>query len=284
MARFVVLAARRPPNPVVAAAGDIACAPTDPNYNGGKGTGTACMQAATGNLLPGVKNLKAVLTLGDNQYDNGALTEYQASYDPTWGQIRAITHPAPGNHEYQTPGASGYFAYYGASAGTGYYSFDIGAWHLISLDSEIDVSAGSPQEEWLKNDLQTHKAFCTLAYWHKARFSSGVNGNYAAYAPLWQDLYAAGADVVINGHDHDYERFAPQNPAQQPDAEGIAEFVVGTGGRNHFPLASSQPNSQVFNSDTFGVLELTLHPTTYDWKFQPVAGSSFTDSGSANCH
>lgn len=241
------------------------------------------MEAATANLLAGVDKLAAVLTLGDNQYDNGALTEYQASYDQTWGRLKAITHPAPGNHEYQTPAASGYFAYYGHSAGRGYYSFNVGRWHLISLDSEIDASAGSAQEQWLKNDLQAHKAYCTLAYWHKPRFSSGVNGNYAAYATLWQDLYAAGADVILNGHDHDYERFGAQNPSAQPDPKGIREFVVGTGGRNHFALATRQPNSQVFNSDTFGVLELTLHPTSYDWRFQPVAGAGFTD-GHANCH
>jgi acid phosphatase type 7 len=228
--------------------------------------------------------LAAVLVLGDNQYETGALADYLASYDPTWGRVKSITHPAPGNHEYTMPGAKGYFSYFGKSAGSGYYSFDIGGWHIISLDSEINTAAGSPQERWLRRDLSSHHALCTLAYWHKPRFSSGINGNYADCATLWQDLYAVGADVVLNGHDHDYERFAPQNPSQQPDPKGIREFVVGTGGFSHFSRASNQSNSEAFDSDTFGVLQLTLHPTGYDWKFVPEAGGSFTDSGSGSCH
>jgi hypothetical protein len=267
-----VVAAAPGADPVIAAAGDIAN-PVSPSAS----------QWATSDLL--VRgNYTAVLTLGDNQYEDGLLTDFLSSYDPTWGRVKAKTYPAPGNHDYHTPGAAGYFTYFGARAPASYYSFDLGAWHLISLDSEIDHSDGSAQERWLENDLIGHPNACVLAYWHKPRFSSGPHGSDSSYDAFWQDLYTAKADVVLNGHDHDYERFAPQTPAAVADARGIREFVVGTGGHGHYSLTSLQPNSEVFNGDTYGVLELTLHATTYEWRFVPAVGfGTFTDAGSGTC-
>jgi len=196
-------------------------------------------------------------------------------------------HPAPGNHEYETPDAAGYFAYFGAIAGKpgeGFYSYDYGAWHIIVINSSIDVSATGPQIQWLRGDLAAHPALCTLAYFHYPLFSSG---NYATpeMKATWDALYAAGADVVISGHDHIYERFAPQTPAGVPDpARGIRQFTVGTGGRSHLPIVAVAPNSEVRDNKTFGVLKLTLHATSYDWVFVPVTGGKFTDSGSSTCH
>ena len=267
-------------DPTIAAAGDIACDSSNP------GT-TTCHQAATADLLA-AGNFTAVLGLGDHQYPSGALADFNAYYDPTWGRVKAKTYPAPGNHEYQTSGAAGYFAYFGdraGPAGRGYYSFNVGSWHVISLNSEISTAAGSPQEAWLKADLAASSQRCTLAYWHKPLFSSGPHGNDPSVKPLWDVLYAADADVVLAGHDHDYERFAPQTPSGSADAtRGIREFVVGTGGKEHYSISSTKPNSQVHNTDTFGVLRLTLHPDGYDWKFLPEAGKTFTDSGTGSCH
>jgi hypothetical protein len=277
-------------DPVIAAAGDIACASATP-------TPTTCHQQATSDLLVAMP-LTAVLTLGDDQYEKGALGAYQAFYGPTWGRELAITHPAVGNHEYLTPGASGYFTYFGAAAGDatkGYYSVDIGTWHVVVLNSnctEIDpgpalqgCAKGSPQESWLRQDLQSSTATCTMAVWHHPRFSSGTHGNDTQMQALWKDLYTSNADVLLVGHDHDYERFAPQNANGGPDpVRGIREFVVGTGGRSHDPFGVPKPNSEVRDNQTFGVLQLTLHPTSYDWVFVPEAGATFTDSGSTACH
>jgi hypothetical protein len=270
-------------DPVIAAAGDIACSNPAPTKN-------ACHQMATSNLLVGA-GLAAVLPLGDLQYEAGALDKFQASYDPSWGRVKSITHPAVGNHEYGTKGAAGYFAYFGAAAGApgkGYYSYDIGSWHLIALNSNcgsVSCKAGSPEWNWLKADLASHTNTCTLAYWHHPHFSSGPHGDGGETGDLWQALYDGGADVVLNGHDHDYERFAPQNPQAVADPSfGIREFVVGTGGRSHYAFSAIKPNSQVRNADTFGVLMLTLHKDSYSWKFVPEAGGTFTDSGTDNCH
>jgi hypothetical protein len=196
-----------------------------------------------------------------------------------------------GNHEYNTSGASGYYSYFGAAAGDpskGYYSYDLGGWHFVVLNSNCGVvscASGSPQEVWLRNDLAAHAAACTLAYWHHPRFSSGQHGNNTSSSVFWQDLYNANADVVLNGHDHLYERFGPQNPSAGFDsARGIREFIVGTGGRNSYSFTSVQPNSEVRQSGTFGVLKLTLHANGYEWQFVPEAGKTFTDTGSANCH
>jgi calcineurin-like phosphoesterase family protein len=258
-------------DPVFVGAGDISnCSRTE--------------DEATAKLLDNISG--TVFTTGDNVYPDGTLTQFNNCYAPTWGRHKSRTKPVPGNHDYHVAGAGGYFDYFGAAAGDpakGYYSYNLGAWHIIALNSEISQSAGSTQEQWLRADLAANPKTCTLAYWHKPRFSSGQHGNIAASQPLWQALYDYGADVVLNGHDHTYERFAPQNPSAQADPKGIREFVVGTGGAGLYPFTSNQPNSQVRNNATFGVLKLTLHSTSYDWQFIPIAGQNFTDSGSANC-
>jgi acid phosphatase type 7 len=277
-------------DPVVATAGDIACDPGDGRFNGGAGISGACKQLATSNILFG-SDVAAVLPLGDNQYEDATQWKFMQSYDASWGRLMSLTRPVPGNHEYVTPGAAGYYGYFGSRAGDptkGYYSFDIGAWHIIALNSECanigGCGAGSPEETWLRNDLAAHSNVCTLAYWHRPRFTSGFHGNDDSFATWWFDLYNAHADVVLAGHDHDYERFAPQDPSQNPDPNGIREFIVGTGGQEHEPFVAQAPNSEVFNSDTFGVLKLTLHASSYDWQFVPEAGGTFTDSGTASCH
>ena len=276
-------------DPVIAAAGDIACDPSDGNFNGGNGTSGSCRQKAVSDLFVN-RNFSAVLTLGDTQYEDGSLTKYQQSFDPSWGRAKSIIRPAVGNHEYLTAGASGYYNYFGAAAGDrtkGYYSYDIGAWHLIALNSNCSqvggCGAGSPQEQWLKSDLAAHPTMCTLAYWHHPRFSGGEHGSSTSYDAFWRALYAAGADIVLSGHDHDYERFAPQNPSGAADPNGIQQFVVGTGGKNHYTFTTTLPNSLVRNSDTYGILKLTLHVASYDWQFVPEAGKTFTDSGTRNC-
>ena len=271
---------------LIAVAGDIACANTDASYNGGNGTATACRQKATSNLLVG-GGYAAVLALGDNQYNSGSLSQFQAVYDPTWGRVKSITHPAVGNHEYGTSKASGYFSYFGASAGDpskGYYSFNVGSWHLIALNSNCTIvacTAGSAQEIWLRNDLATHPNLCTLAFDHHARWSSGHDGDNTFMQPMWQDLYNANAELFLSGHSHNYERFAPQNATGGLDnARGIRQFVVGTGGAFFTGVGSAHPNSQVRNNDTFGIMKMTLRPTGYDWQFIRAAGGTFTDSGS----
>ena len=269
---------------MIAAAGDIACPP------GARITAGECHQATTALLLSRLRPA-AELPMGDNQYETGALTAYRASYRATWGRFDAIVRPVPGNHEYAVNDGTGYYAYFGARAGNparGYYSYDLGAWHLIALNSNCSVvscAAGSAQVRWLRADLAAHPRRCTLAYWHHPRFSSGPHGNDQPVAPLWRALYAAGADVVLNGHDHDYERFAPQTPAARADARrGIREFVVGTGGRSHYPTLIPRANSQRRNSSTFGVLALTLHRDGYTWRFVPEAAGRFTDRGTGRCH
>jgi hypothetical protein len=278
----------RAADPLVAAAGDIACSslPKDPD---------SCQQQATSDLLVG-RPLAAVLMLGDGAYEDGTLAQFQTFYDPTWGRFKSITRPAIGNHEYQTVDGQGYFQYFGAAAGdprTGWYSFDIGAWHLIVLNSNCyklgGCGVGTPQVQWLRADLAAHPNSCTLAYWHHPHFSSGFsyddNSGRNPTGAFWNELYAAGADLVLNGHDHDYERFGLQDPEGEPDpGYGIREFVVGTGGRSHSGFPTPSLNSEVRDSATFGVLELTLHRASYDWRFVPVPGSTFTDSGSGRCH
>ena len=277
-------------DPMIAAAGDIACASNSSSFNGLLGTSSNCRMGATSDVL--LRDTPdAVLTLGDNQYETGAYIDYLKSYDPTWGRLRSVTYPVPGNHEYGTSNASGYFQYFAERAGnpsTGYYSFDVGSWHIVALNSQCSAAgctSSSAQVKWLVNDLAQHRAACTLAYWHIPRFSSGEHGSNNTYQPFWQALYDAGAEVVLNGHDHDYERFAPQTPTGAADsARGIREFVVGTGGKSTYGFGSTRPNSQVRKSGVFGVLELTLHASSYDWKFAPASGTTFTDSGSTSCH
>jgi hypothetical protein len=287
-------------DPVIAAGGDIACDPTDADFNGGAGKGVRCAQRATSDLLVG-KGYTAVLALGDNQYLCGGYSAYLQSYDPSWGRVKSITRPVPGNHEYLTSGgldcdtsgnAGGYFRYFGAAAGDptkGYYSYDIGTWHLIALNSNClaigGCGAGSPQETWLKNDLAMHPNACTLAYWHHPRFNTDFHGDASETAQFWQDLYDAGADVVLNGHAHAYERFAPEDPAERYDpTRGIREFVAGTGGEDFHAFTSTKTLIETQQDTTFGVLSLTLHATSYDWRFVPIAGGAYSDSGSAFCH
>jgi hypothetical protein len=295
-------------DPTIAAAGDIACDPDSQYFNGGLGEANHCRQAYTGDLLES-GNYAQVLALGDLQYNNGTLAKFQISYDPSWGTSKAITRPAVGNHEYEDPSAAGYFDYFngvGSPTGPagdrslGYYSFDIplpsgATWHLISLNSQCaDPDAatagqlgacdpGSPQEQWLKNDLATHPADCTLAYWHHPLFSSSTFANSPQMATFWQDLQDAGADLVLNGHHHDYERFARQNADGIADPTAMREFVVGTGGHSHFAMGTIQPNSEARDDTTFGILELTLHDAGYEWRFVPEAGETYTDFGSAAC-
>ena len=245
---------------------------------------------ATAKLLDQIPG--TVMAVGDLAYPDGTKENFQC-YDQTWGRQKARTRPAPGNHEFHSSAATPYFDYFGSVAGApgdGFYSYELGAWHIVVLNSECgDVGgcgSGSREEKWLRADLAAHPSYCTLAYWHKPLFSSGgAHGNDLEVTPLWQALYEAGADVVIGGHDHNYERFAPQNPQGEPDsARGIREFVVGTGGKNLRPFGSTKANSEVRNNEAFGVLKLTLGARGYDWQFISQAGKPFTDTGTAACH
>lgn len=247
-----------------------------------------CRQVATSDLLVGA-GYRAVLALGDIQYEDASHAKFLSSYDRSWGRVKDVTRPVPGNHEYRTPGAAGYFEYFGEAAGDrteGYYSFDLGTWHVVALNSNCAAVGGchesSPQETWLRADLAVTSARCTLAYWHHPRYSSGVHGSDRAYQAFWQALYDAGADLVLVGHDHDYERFAPQDADGLPDpARGVRQFVVGTGGARPYAFASLRANSEVRMS-TLGVLKLTLSAEGYTWEFISVAGPR--DSGTASCH
>jgi acid phosphatase type 7 len=270
-----------PSGEVVLAAGDIA------NCH-------AQGDEATAELVEGIDG--TVLALGDEAYPKGSQANFEQCYNPSWGRFKERTEPVPGNHEYETQGARGYFEYFGEAAGDpeeGYYSYDLGSWHIVALNSncgegEIRCGPGSSQRKWLKEDLASNadEGQCTLAYMHHPRFSSGEeHGSTPNLEPLWETLYEAGADVVLSGHEHNYERFAPQDPEGMADPErGIREFVVGTGGKSHYPIVNPIANSEVHNDETYGVLKLTLHPHSYEWEFVPVEGETFTDSGGARCH
>jgi len=283
-------------DPVVMAAGDIACDPASSYFNDGLGIPRHCGELKTSDLLLR-SDLWAVLPLGDTQYQDGALAKFAASYDPTWGRTKYLQRPAIGNHEYQT-GAAGYFDYFngvGAADGPagnralGYYSFDVGTWHIVSLNSNCakvpgGCDIGSPQERWLSADLAAHPTKCTLAMWHSPLFSSFRGGDVQTIA-LWQTLYSAGADVVLVGHHHFYERFAPQTAGGDRDpAQGIRQFTVGTGGKSLDSPGARDPNSVVIGDSTFGVLKLVLHPGSYDWAFESASPDPFTDVGSYPCH
>ncbi len=264
-------------DPVLIAAGDIASC----NSPGDEET------AALLDYIPGI-----VITLGDNVYDSGSSNEFNNCYAPSWGRQITRTYPSVGNHDYLTPGATGYFTYFGAAAGDpkkGYYSYDLGAWHIAVINANCSEVGGcgvnSPQLAWLQSDLAAHPTLCTLAYWHQPRFTSGAQGNDSAVGLIWQALYQAGVELVLNAHDHDYERFAPQDPNGVADpVNGIREFVVGTGGKELGTIGTPINNSEVQNDNTWGVLKLTLHPAGYSWDFIPVEGQKFTDSGSDTCH
>ena len=311
-AGLVATNARAAGDPVIAAAGDIACAVQQ------KTTPGQCRQAETAKLIESLKPA-AVLALGDEQYPCGSAADFATSFEKTWGKLKAKLHPVPGNHEYNVgaPGksatsrvgsdcattpspsdAAGYYGYFGAAATPlepscragcgGWYSFDIGAWHIIGLNSNceaVSCTAGSAQETWLKADLAAHPNACTLAMWHHPRFSSGISGNNSGMATLWRDLYQTGADVVLTGHDHDYERFAPLDGEGYADSHyGVVEFVVGTGGADHYAFRKTPAmGSAVRIQDQFGVLTLTLQPKGYDWAFHALDGKTL-DSGHAGCH
>jgi hypothetical protein len=251
--------------------------------------------AATAKLIEGIPG--TVFAAGDLAYESGKADEFKNCYGATWGKFKERTKPALGNHEYGSPGAAPYFAYWGAvagAAGKGFYSYDLGAWHIVVLNTNCYASglggcaAGSPEETWLKDDLAKHDGGCILAYGHHALFSSGVFKSHAVHPelkPFWRDLYAAHADLVLAGHEHSYERFAPQNPDGQADEKnGVREIVVGTGGRSHNLLGLATPNSEVRNWETYGVLKLVLSAHSYTWEFIPEEGKDFHDSGSGTCH
>jgi hypothetical protein len=265
------------PDPVLLAAGDIAdCA--------------SAGDEATANLLDTLGG--TIASLGDHAYLEGTAEQFAQCYEPSWGRHKARTRPAVGNHEYRTPGAAPYFAYFGAAAGDpakGYYAYDLGQWHVVVLNSnctQVSCAAGSAQERWLRADLAANSTACTLAYWHHPLFTSSLkHGPATEVRPLYQALYDAGADLLLTGHNHNYERFAPQNPLGGLDtARGLREFVVGSGGASHYGFGPTQPNSEVRDALTYGILRLTLRPAGYDWLFVPEAGRSFTDSGTAACH
>ena len=241
---------------------------------------------ATAKLLDRIPG--TVFTAGDNAYPDGTDADYAQKYNPTWGRQRERTKPTPGNHEYNTSGATGYYKYFGSLAGPssrGYYSYDLGDWHIISLNSNIDMSAGSTQERWLRADLAASNKECTLAIWHHPRFSAGKHGSSTKSQDIYQALYEAGAEVVVVGHDHNYQRFAPQTADGQLDRQrGIRQFVAGMGGASHYSFSSPIANTEAYNTDTYGVLKLTLGPGTYQWEFVPVAGKTYRDSGSGTCH
>jgi hypothetical protein len=251
--------------------------------------------AATAKLIKQIPG--TVFAAGDVVYERGTKEEFHDCYEPTWGQFKDRTRPALGNHEYITANAAPYFEYWGDKAGPpgkGYYSYDIGAWHIVVLNTNCKAPGvggcekGSAQEVWLKADLAPHTNSCILAYGHHALFSSGLFKSHAVHTevkPLWDDLYAVHADLVLAGHEHSYERFAPQNTDGQADPKnGIRLITAGTGGRSHDPLGFAAPNSEVRNWNTYGVLKLVLAPTSYTWEFIPEEGHTFTDSGSGVCH
>jgi acid phosphatase type 7 len=250
---------------------------------------------ATAKLIENIPGM--VFAAGDLAYENGSTEEFKNCYDPTWGRFKERTKPALGNHEYANPAARAYFDYWGAQAGPrgkGYYSYDLGAWHIVVLNTNCNAKGlggcgtGSPEEAWLEADLADHPKACILAYGHHALFSSGVFKRHAIHPELkrlWEDLYAAHADLVLAGHEHSYERFAPQNPEGQADREhGIREIVVGTGGRSHDLLGFATSNSEVRDWQTYGVLKLSLSPGKYTWEFIPEEGKEFRDFGSGTCH
>lgn len=280
---------------VVMAAGDIACDPVDPEFNAGVGTPTRCRQGDTARLLAGAD---LILALGDNQYECGGLAAFRSSFDRSWGAYKARIRPAIGNHEHNAgsegPRAgtgcdsahngAGYYTYFGSAAPGGEYSFDEGGWHFATVDTTCGPLTCAARAAWLSGDLARHHALCTLVFYHHARWSSGKEGNHPQGDVFWRIAAAAGVEIVLSGHDHDYERFAPMDAAGRASANGVREFVVGTGGYKFNPLRAVQPNSVVRNNDTFGVLQLTLNATSYQWQFLPIAGQTFTDSGTGTCH
>lgn len=278
-------AAAREPGYTIYAAGDIArCAGTAPEWSAA---------AATADIVAaGLANTAraAVLTLGDHTYPVGAASEFRDCYGPTWGRFRERTYPAPGNREYLTRGAAGYFGYFGAVAARGHYSVELGGWRLISLDSNLAPDAHAAQLAWLKQELARHPVRCTLAYWHHPLYSSGGHGSIAQMKDVWEALYRTGAEIVLSGHDHDYERFAPQDADGRLDtARGIRQFVVGTGGAFPTPFLHFAANSEARDANRTGVLKLLLKEGGYEWEFLEASYDGFPngappDRGAGVCH
>ena len=276
-------------DPVLVAVGNIACDPLDAGFvsPGAGRCAMAATAAVAASLLP-----DAVAVLGDAQGGKGRLSAYRHSYATAWGQFLPITRPTIGDADYgASRAATGYFTYFagrGGAVGKGWYSYNVGTWHVVVLNSECRYAGGcgsaSPQVRWLARDLAAHPTTCTLAYWHDPRFSSGRQAATSAYNAFWSTLYRAHVDVVLNGHDNTYERFAPMNPNGRYDRAGIREFVVGSGGQGHTPFTTVAAHSVVRNDTAFGVLGLTLHAKSYDWTFARAAGGALTDSGSGACH
>lgn len=259
---------------ILVGAGDIANCDVGPGHE------------ATGKLLDDIPG--TVFTMGDHAYPKGSSKSFRECYELSWGRHKARTRPSPGNHDYMTNLALPYFEYFGENAGPsrrGYYSYQLGAWHIISLNSDDAASRTSKQVQWLREDLAAHPSACTLAYWHVPVFSSGAHGNDRHMTEVWRVLYEHGVEVVVNGHDHSYERFAPQDPDGNADpAHGIREFVVGTGGGGVYPFGKkTEPNSEVRQHLSYGVIKFTLHPDRYDWEFITAKGQPFSDKGSAAC-
>ena len=272
----------------------MACDPADPEYGAGAGTSDRCHQKQVSDLLAGSDK---VLALGDLQYEDATLGKFNEVYNPSWGRFKAITAPAIGNHEYGDPagGAAGYFDYFngvGNSSGPAgerskaYYSFDLGAWHLVALNSncgQVSCAAGDAQEQWLRGDLAAHPSNCTLAFWHHPLFTSESGSATTSVGPLWKALRENAVDVLLVGHAHNYERFArlDETGAANP-AAGLRQFVVGTGGKNLRAFDASHASSEFRDASHFGVLRLSLHAGSYDWRFVTETGAT-TDSGSEAC-
>jgi hypothetical protein len=238
---------------------------------------------ATARLLDSIGG--TVFTTGDNAYPSGTVQDFANCYEPSWGRHRGRTRPTPGNHDYESPGAAPYFSYFGGNAGQsgiGYYGFSLGAWYIIALNSNIPMTAGSPQHDWLRAGLAAHRTTCALAYWHHPLFSSGPHGNNPRSLDVWLALDELGVDVVLNGHDHLYERFAPQTAFGASDPGGIRQFTVGTGGAPLYDFVTARPNSETRLNSSFGVLRLTLREASYDWEHLTTQGS-IGDSGTAAC-
>lgn len=244
----------------------------------------------TARLLDDIEG--TVFTLGDNVYDSGTAEEFAECYEESWGRHKERTRPAAGNHDYRTEDAEPYYEYFGEAAGEqgkGYYSYDLGSWHIVVLNSNCKHIGGcgedSEQVRWLVDDLAQHPARCALAYWHHPLFNAGEHDSEEEVRPFWEALHEAGAEVVLSGHDHNYQRYAPQDPSGDSDPErGIRQFVVGTGGKSHYDIEKRVDNLEVSNDDTDGVLKLTLRPGSYSWEFVPVEGEDFRDQGAGNCH